>query len=204
MSPGRRSVVRHVRESSRFRRKKLSKWQRCMKSRSLLEGQSYAVSDRREVRKLADRSPKIDQRRHRSVGLHEHDHVCENPRVLVTMFIRNAAESPQSMGRSFNPWPIRFRKCIQPIAANVKKYFRSVSLHGTIPRSESRIITLAINSRLPAYNDSSRHVAACSQSPVSFLSSDCCHVPFWEPSGLRQRLSGQSLRSCCMSWCSAR
>ena len=63
-----------------------------MKSRSLLKGQSHAVSDRREVRKLADRSPKIDQRRRRSVGLHEHGHVCENLRVLVTMFIRNAAE----------------------------------------------------------------------------------------------------------------
>lgn len=108
------------------------------------------------------------------------------------------------MGRSFNLWPIRFRKCIQPIAANVKTYFRSVTLHGTTPRSESRTITLAINNRLPAYNDLSRLVAACSQSPVSFLSSDCCHVPFWDRSGLLQRLSGQSLRSRCMSWCSAR
>jgi hypothetical protein len=175
-----------------------------MKSRSLVEGQNRAVSDRREVRKLADRSPKIDQQRRRSVGLHEHGHVCENRRVLVTMFIRNAAESPQSMGRSFNLWPIRFRKCIRRIAANVKTYFRSVTLHGTTPRSESRTITLAINNRLPAYNDLSRLVAACSQSPVSFLSSDCCHVPFWDRSGLLQRLSGQLLRSCCMSWCSAR
>ena len=84
------------------------------------------------------------------------------------MFIRNAAESPQSMGRSFNLWPIRFRKCIQPIAANVKTCFRSVTLHGTTPRSESRTITLAINNRLPAYNDLSRLVAACSQSRCRF------------------------------------
>ncbi len=169
MSPGRRSDVRRVRESSRFQRKKLWKSQRCMKSRSLLERQSHAVSDHREVRKLADRSLKVDLWRRRSVGLYEHDHVCENRRVLVTMFMRSAAESPPSKGRSFNLWPIRFRKCIQPIAANVKTDFPSANLHGTIQRSESRTITLAINSRLPAYNDSSRPVEACSQSPVSFL-----------------------------------